>query len=738
MSEFLAKQERRIRTVLKSFRAANVEQRIRVVRFVCNRLPLPASSRQACFRWLLEKVIDTSPQSPRTARKKAQLEWKSTGELRLSRLLGGDEVLALPEGNSPRVSFILVLHSRAELSVLTIDSIVEHADTAYEVIVVDNGSTDATLRMVQKLRGAAVIRNERNLGFGPACMQAVRVARGEYLCFLNNDAILTPGSLSAAVKLFADPSVGAVGGKILLSNGDLQEAGSIVWRDGSALGYGRGDNPEAPQYDFRRAVDYCSAVFLVTPRELFLRLGGFSPDFAPAYYEDTDYCLTLWDQGFRVLYEPEAVVRHYESASSGGNDHAVALMASHQEKFRNKWRDVLERYYLPAFSDLYTARVAARSGSLRILYLDDRIPHRALGSGFPRSNEIVTQLAALGHQVTCVSLTLPLLSDEYSDLPRDIELVDGFRNRQPLLGDYIASSDIIWVSRPHNLHRLISQGLLERLSGHSRLVYDAEAIFSERAIQKAQITGADRDANSEFDEIELAKRADRVVVVSEADKATMVAAGLKDVWVIGHALSPYPTAKSFSERNSFLFVGAVHGTDTPNADSIRFFCESVWPAVAEKAAATLVIAGYGTDDYLGHLEGPRIQVLGPQSDLTPYYDAARVFIVPTRYAAGVPFKAHEAAAFGVPLVVSGVIDRQVKWRDGLDYLVAGDAQTFAEQCIRLYSNRKLWDTLRTNELLRVKEELGPEKLAGSVRRLVESIKDAGQMSHSVNGDTDPV
>ena len=65
----------------------------------------------------------------------------------------------------------------------------------------------------------------------------------------------------------------------------------------------------------------------MTPRRLFSVLGGFSSEFAPAYYEDADYCMTLWQRGFQVIYEPLAVVRHYESATSGGNEFAQARMA---------------------------------------------------------------------------------------------------------------------------------------------------------------------------------------------------------------------------------------------------------------------------------------------------------------------------------------------------------------------------------------------------------------------------
>jgi O-antigen biosynthesis protein len=723
MSEFIAKQKQRIGTLRRSLQAKNIEDRTKLARAICNRLPLPERLRQSLFRFILANVIHRS-QLRRKAVKKAQEDWNASGEAKLARLLGGEETLTFAEERAPEVSFIVVLRDRAELSILTLESIQKHTDAGYELIIVDNASTDATAQLLDRIRGATIIRNEANLGFGPACMQAAAAARGEYLCFLNNDALLTSGSLSAILKVLEDPAVGAVGGKILLANGDLQEAGSLVWRDGSALGYGRGEDPDAPEYSFRRPVDFCSGVFLVTPRELFLNTGGFSPDFAPAYYEDVDYCMTLWEKGLRVIYEPLALVRHYESASSGGNEYAVALMASQQKKFQNKWRDTLERYHQPPLSNLPRARFAARSTGMRILYVDDRIPHNFLGAGFPRSNQIVSELAALGHHVTCSTFTSPLLKDEYSDIPREIELFDGCQNRLKLVQDYISSSDLMWVSRPHNLHTLVAEGMLSALPDSSRLIYDAEAIFAERELLKSQVTGSEKDAQLEWDEIALSKRADRVVVVSDRDKTTMLAGGLTDVWVLGYALSSAPSPASFADRRTVLFVGAVHGTDGPNADALRFFCESIWPSIEKKTGATLEIVGHGTDRYLGHLGSSTIRVLGPQADLRPFYDTARIFVIPTRYAAGLPFKAHEAASFGVPLVVSGVIARQMNWRDGLDYLVGEDATTFADRCIQLYSDSEQWEMLRANELRRVSDEFSPERLARAVRNLMESLTTA--------------
>jgi glycosyltransferase involved in cell wall biosynthesis len=131
-----------------------------------------------------------------------------------------------------------------------------------------------------------------------------------------------------------------------------------------------------------------------------------------------------------------------------------------------------------------------------------------------------------------------------------------------------------------------------------------------------------------------------------------------------------------------------------------------------------VVAGYGTDQVLDDLNSSTIKVLGAQENLRPLYEQARTFVVPTRYAAGLPFKAHEAAAFGVPLVVSDVIARQMKWRDGIDYLVARDADTFAQQCSRLYGDEALWQTLRANALQRVIDELSPDAFAESIRSVL--------------------
>jgi len=671
---------------------------------------------------------DTLPQeqsSPPTSIQLAQQEWDRSGRDRLGTILAHEKRINIPAVSEPVLSIIMVLHNQAHLSLLSIESVIANADVPFELILVNNASRDETARLLERISGTTILCNSTNVGFGPACTQAAARANGKYLCFINNDVLLQPNSLGIALDNFSSASrVGAVGGKMLLADGSLQEAGSIIWSDGTALGYGRGDDPERSEYCFRRPVDYCSGAFLFTPTELFRSLGGFSAEFAPAYYEDTDYCMTLWQSGLRVVYEPQAVILHYESGSSGGNEAARFQMAEHQKKFAAKWRGVLPQHRQPRPENVASARIAVHSKSLRIVYVDDRVPRKRLGSGYCRANYIVNQLASMGHCVTCVSFDTPMSPNGYCDVRRDIELFDGFSDRRRLLAEYVLCSDVVWVSRPHNMRAFLTSAGQMTADRKFRLVYDAEAIFAEREQLKAKIACETPEPVGDVDlglEMELAKAADAVVVVSQKDRTTMLAQGIDDVYVIGHQISPTPTPATFDQRRTILFVGAMHGSDNPNADSMRYFCRSIWPQVRNATSATLVIVGYGTDAAVGDLSTESIRVLGARDDLIPFYDDAKVFIVPTRYAAGIPYKAHEAAAQGVPMVVSELIARQLGWRDEEDFLVAGDDPAFAANCCRLFRDPELWQKLRSNALVRVEQELSEPQSRETLEALIGKL-----------------
>jgi len=239
-----------------------------------------------------------------------------------------------------------------------------------EVVVVDDGGVDHTPRVVDEAREAdprvRLLRSKRNGGFIDACHRGADEAAGDVLLFLNNDTVPLPGWLEPVLRALRDGAdVGAVGGKLLFPDGTLQEAGGVLYADGSGANFGKWDPaPDDPLYVVGREVDYCSGAHLATPTWLWRELGGFDRRYTPAYYEDADYCLSVWDAGLRVLYEPDSVVVHLEGATAGRDPSSgmKRYQAINRETFAEKWKQVLEtRLAAPQSYDRETwHRVAER------------------------------------------------------------------------------------------------------------------------------------------------------------------------------------------------------------------------------------------------------------------------------------------------------------------------------------------------------------------------------------------
>jgi GT2 family glycosyltransferase len=462
--------------------------------------------------------------------------WDAYGTSRLQQLIASTERLRCPQVHSPELSIVVVLFNRAHLTLMCLESILRNADVTYELIVIDNNSIDNTPHLLDHLDGVRILRNEANIGFGAACMQAARLARGEYICFLNNDALLLPGSLGAAIQNFhRDPTVGAVGGKILFSDGRLQEAGCILWSDGTAWGLGRNDDPGLPEFNFRRPVDYCSGVFLVTRRELFQKIGGFDSIYHPAYYEDTDYCVSLWSSGYTVVYEPMSVVAHYESASSEDLSKAKTLIAKNQRVFAAKWRDFLRGQYFRLSENVPSARISVRARGKRILYMAGCAVSSKMSGRETRALKILSGLVVLGHQVTC--LTDEKCDDLSSSLPSKVEIRDRNQVDQRMI-EHSRHFDVLWCARPEEVRRLIECGV-HWSESRPRIVYE--------------ILGEDDGGDMEHEVADgletpvdplLADAADVVLVSSHAQADTLRRTGVSNVVVLSTGIKVFADAVS--------------------------------------------------------------------------------------------------------------------------------------------------------------------------------------------------
>lgn len=656
----------------------------------------------------------------------------------LENLLNTGSQLYFPEIEYPKISIILVLYNRAELTLSCLYSILRNPFKSVEVIIIDNNSTDKTRELLQKVQGAKIILNSENLHFLLACNQASKIATGEYLLFLNNDAQLLGDSLNVAIETIqSSKDIGAVGGKIILPDGSLQEAGSIIWQDGSCLGYGRGDSPHSPQYMYRRAVDYCSGAFLLTPRNLFLELGGFDEDYQPAYYEETDYCVRLQKLGKQIIYDPNIAVIHYEFASSShksSSDHAIALMERNQQLLIKKHQDWFYKQYPPDLKNVLLACHSPRKQQPKLLMIDDRVPHPYLGSGYTRSHKILSIIEQFGYLVTLYPTDLSYQEEWtkiYSDIPQTVEVMRGYGLLQ--LEDFLKERpgyyDVIWVSRPHNMEHLnyvISQA---DVLGKAKIIYDAEALYCLREFEQQRLKGEALSAEEMKikiqQELELAQNCDQIISVSPQEQQQFLTHGYQKVAILGHSLQVNPTPNLFEQRQHILFVGSVYEMESPNADSILWLCEEILPKIQHQLGENinLLIAGNNTVNQLKqrilNLNNYGIKMLGKVEDLTQLYNQARLFVAPTRFAAGIPHKVHEATAYGLPVVTTPLIAAQLGWQPESDLLTAEDTQGFVQECIKLYQNPQLWQHLRTSALSRIQVECSPTVFSETVQSLLK-------------------
>jgi glycosyltransferase involved in cell wall biosynthesis len=284
--------------------------------------------------------------------------------------------------------------------------------------------------------------------------------------------------------------------------------------------------------------------------------------------------------------------------------------------------------------------------------------------------------------------------------------------------------DTIWISRTHNLRHV--SPLLDR-ADRARVVLDTEAIASLREAGRAALTDRPVDGDAairqEFADAHLCQC---IVAVSEHEAKTLRALGLANVVVIGHWREVQPTLRSFADRAGMLFLGAMHQQDSPNHDALEWFAREVLPMVEQSLGWETRLTVAGHVDPAVSLEAfhehPRMTLRGAVDDVVPLYDVHRLFVAPTRYAAGVPYKVHEAASYGLPVVASELLCRQLGWQSGRELIAVdtADPAAMARAIIALYHDVELWQTLRDNALERVRAENGRARYEASVRRVLEA------------------
>ncbi len=255
------------------------------------------------------------------------------------------DTIELPLYNYPVVSIIIPVFNQFEYTYNCIKSVANNTkEIEYEVILADDNSSDCTIDIQKIIHNIILSRRKKNGGFIKNCNQAATLAKGKYICFLNNDTQVQCDWMKHLLDMIDTyDDIGIVGSKLLYPNGKLQEAGGIIWKDGSASNFGNGDIEGRSIYNQAREVDYISGAAIMIRKSLWVEIGGFDSRYEPAYYEDTDLAMKVRSRGYKVVYQPLSRVVHFEGVSCGYN-----LLSGVKEnqivnygRFRAKWDEEL-------------------------------------------------------------------------------------------------------------------------------------------------------------------------------------------------------------------------------------------------------------------------------------------------------------------------------------------------------------------------------------------------------------
>ncbi len=190
--------------------------------------------------------------------------------------------------------------------------------------------------------------------------------------------------------------------------------------------------------------------------------------------------------------------------------------------------------------------------------------------------------------------------------------------------------------------------------------------------------------------------------------------------IVPHSAKGEPGEAPFEERRGLLFVGRLDEPWNPNVDGLRWYLEEIHPRVVERLGEVeMTVVGEPGD--FGLPAPPGVTFAGRVPDLGPVYDRHRLFVAPTRFAAGIPHKVTGAATHGVPVVATSLLARQLGWRHEVELLDGGDdePERFARQTAELYSRRDIWQALRENALRRVRREHSREAMKRALNRALD-------------------
>lgn len=633
--------------------------------------------------------------------------------------------LTIATAAQPKVSIIIPVYNQYKHTYHCLESLARLTDkTSFEVIVVNDCSTDDTAELLKDITGITAHTQPQNGGFIESCNTGAKLAKGEYLLFLNNDTEVLPEWLDSLVATFEqNTDAGLVGSQLIYPDGRLQEAGGIVFSDASGWNYGRFDSPDYPEYQHVREVSYCSGASILIKQSLFDELGQFDQRYKPAYYEDTDLAFAVRQKGLKVYYQPLSKIIHFEGISSGTDlsSGTKKYQVINQQKFLEKWQQALS-HQPKAGSLIEQARF--QNQPKRVLILDACTPTPDQDSGSLRMLNMMQIFIDLGYQVSFIPENMAHFEQYTSDLQQlGVECVYAPKYHTPI--EYLKAKgevfDLVILSRYYVAKPVLSA--IKSYCPKAQTWFDTVDLHYLREQRMAEVAGDEAmiksAAKTKQHELEVAAACDLTLVVSPYEQSVLAEEmpALK-VDVLSNIHEVYGNQKPFDERQDLMFIGGYQ--HTPNVDGILWFVEASFPLIVQSLPeVTLHIVGSKAPKQVSELgQHPNIKFHGFVEDIEPFMQDIRIAVAPLRFGAGVKGKVNMSMSYGQPVVGTKVAVEGMYTTHEQDVMMADDPAEFAAAVIRLYQDETLWNQISAGGLENVEQWFSFNAAKTQIKKLI--------------------
>lgn len=635
-------------------------------------------------------------------------------------------VLTLPKYDKPQVSIIIPAYNKLELTYHSIASIIlSYNKASYEVIVADDCSTDQTANIGEIVKNVVHIKNPENLRFLRSCNNAATYAKGAYIIMLNNDTEVTSYWIDELIAPFADDSkVGLTGSKLLNLDGTLQEAGGVIWGNGQPWNVGNGANPLSPEFNYTRQADYLTGAAMCMSAAVWSEVEGFSTEYVPCYYEDTDIAFKVRDNGYKTLYCPMSEVVHFEGQSHG-KDVKKGLkryQVVNESKFKAKWFKEY-KYNGEEGKDLRIQK--DRNIDHRVLVIDYATPDQHADAGSYAAIQEIKLLQKLGMKVTFVPENMAhmgRLSRELQRMGVEVLYAPFYTSVFDVIEKRIQEFDAVYITRYSVAEKYLDS---IRARTQAKIVFNNADLHFLRELRAAGTTGeysTEQALETRAKELAVLNNVDAVLSYNETEHAVILSHNLRsdNIFRCPWVLTDKKMGKPFNERKHIAFLGGFN--HHPNVEGVKFFAKNVMPLVVKQdPAIKFFVYGSNPSQEIEDLASDNIIVVGFVQNLDDVFHNHKVIVAPLLSGAGIKGKVLEAMAYGAPQVLTNVAAEATGLSHKISAWIQDDEKKMAQGILELCNDENLWSKFSENSKILVEEMYSEEKGIDMMRKVFEFV-----------------